>query len=82
MKKVALCNINKNDKYVEILVEAESSNPKKTKNCVFLRYNEGDVSTLFSYKEKDKKNRYSVDDIRGEWIIKGNWYMQLKMIIN
>lgn len=70
VERVALCNINQKDDYVEILVESESSSLQK--NCVFLRYDDGDVTTLFNYAKNHGKKRYEVGDIRGTWKIKGN----------
>lgn len=70
IERVALCNINQKDDYVEILVESESSSLPK--NCVFLRYDDGDVTTLFNYAKNHGKKRYEVNDIRGTWVIKGN----------
>lgn len=69
-ERVALCNINQKDDYVEILVESESSSLPV--NCVFLRYDDGDVTTLFNYAKNHGKKRYEINDVRGEWVIKGN----------
>lgn len=70
--KVILCNIDQKDNYMELLIDSENPDPSIEKNCTFLRYNNGMVSTLFDYATEDNKNRYSVDDLLGEWVIKGD----------